>query len=120
MTTPAGPATAAGRALPVKDAKRLLMQAWFEAHPNQPMGEGRNVVERCFSAIEHEARALPLSVEALARALHESRVGCSNLAGSVVVSPSGASPLDRVVLTCQPGHHTRAATAILAALEAEA
>lgn len=37
---------------PTRDeAKRLLLNAWFEAHPNQPMGEGRDIVERCFAAL---------------------------------------------------------------------
>jgi hypothetical protein len=37
-------------------AKVWLRRAWFEAHPNQPMPEGRAQVEALFSAIEAEAR----------------------------------------------------------------
>ena len=54
-------------------AKVSLRGAWFAAHPNQPMPEGRAEVERLFAAIEAEARA-SLDVERLARALHRSSV----------------------------------------------
>lgn len=37
-------------------AKVALRRAWFEAHPNQPIPEGRAEVERLFVAIEEEAR----------------------------------------------------------------
>lgn len=36
-------------------AKVTLRRVWFEAHPNQPMPEGRDEVERLFAAIEADA-----------------------------------------------------------------
>jgi predicted RNase H-like HicB family nuclease len=39
------------------DARQLWDRAWFEAHLNQPMPEGRAQVARYFDAIEAEARA---------------------------------------------------------------
>lgn len=36
-------------------AKVTLRRTWFEAHPNQPMPEGRAEVERLFAAIEADA-----------------------------------------------------------------
>ena len=63
---------------PSLQAKVSLRGAWFAAHPNQPMPEGRAEVERLFAAIEAEARAAPdpapLDVERLARALHDCRM----------------------------------------------
>ena len=44
-------------------AKVRLRQAWFEAHLNQSMPEGRAQVERLFAAIEAEA-APPDSLDA--------------------------------------------------------
>ena len=44
---PRRPQTTAGL-----QAKVSLRHAWFEAHPNQPMPEGRAQVERLFAAIE--------------------------------------------------------------------
>ena len=43
-----------------KGAKARLMWAWFEAHENQPMPEGRREVEALFEVIEAEARAAAL------------------------------------------------------------
>ena len=40
-----------------KGAKARLMWAWFEAHPNQPMPEGRREVEALFEVIEAASRA---------------------------------------------------------------
>ena len=40
-----------------KGAKARLMWAWFEAHQNQPMPEGRKEVEALFEVIEASARA---------------------------------------------------------------
>ena len=60
---------------PSLQAKVSLRGAWFAAHPNQPMPEGRAEVERLFAAIE-AATPAPLDVERLARAL-----------GSVVPEP---------------------------------
>ena len=40
-----------------KGAKARLMFAWFEAHPNQPMPEGRREVEALFEVIEATSRA---------------------------------------------------------------
>ena len=62
------------------------------------------------------AVARALDPERVARALHFRGIACSPFRGSGVVSPSGASPLDRVVLTCQPGYHLPAADALIAAL----
>ena len=47
-----GAATTAGL-----QAKVRLRQAWFEAHPNQPLPEAKAEVERLFAAIEAEALA---------------------------------------------------------------
>lgn len=54
------------------------------------------------------------STAALAEALHHLGIACSPFRGSVVVSPSGASPLDRVVLSCETGYHRPAAEALAA------
>jgi hypothetical protein len=103
-------------------AGRDLLRSWTDPDAEQLAARSqwtRDWLALRIPAIEAEAArpaAEPLTVEALAKALHEAHVDCSRFAGSVVVSPSGASPLDRVVLTCQPGHHMRAAAAILAAL----
>jgi hypothetical protein len=46
-------------------AKVQLRWAWFEAHPNQPMPEGRAEVEALFLAIEREAAAPQIDVAGL-------------------------------------------------------
>ena len=52
-------------------AKVRLRQAWFEAHPNQPIPEARDEVERLFVAIEDEAaRAASEREEALREGLN--------------------------------------------------
>ncbi len=48
-------------------AKVRLRQVWFEAHPNQPIPEGRQQVETLFAA-------LFAAIEASARAASEARV----------------------------------------------
>ena len=46
------------------------------------------------------------AVKVLAEALHEARIGCSPFAGTVMVSPSGASTLERVAMPpCGPIYH---------------
>jgi len=55
---------------PADAAKVRLRRAWFEAHPNQPIPEGRAEVDVLFAAIEAAARA-----ESAARAEGTLRAG---------------------------------------------
>ena len=100
---------------------RDLMVALFTKWPEHGRKRMRDMVEEALPAIIHAAHAegraagLP-TVEELAKALHLRGIACSPFRGSVVVSPSGASPLERVVLSCEPGYHRPAAEALTTAL----
>ena len=92
----------------------LLDEALYECFGKE---DGRRTLgQRMFAYLaDRSDPALP-DVGDIARALHLRGIACSPFRGSVVVSPSGASPLDRVVPSCEPGYHRPAAESIVSAL----